>query len=66
MTVRLSTLARRKGPLSAKEFDQLQRWLDDDWESHDIDRDAVRLINRLALTVRRTKWRTTTTQERIK
>jgi hypothetical protein len=49
--VDLRVLAADKGPLSAKKLKQIQRWLDADWESHDIDRDAVKLIQRLLDTI---------------
>jgi hypothetical protein len=49
--VDLRVLAAGKGPLSAKKLKQIQRWLDADWESHDIDRDAVKLIQRLLDTI---------------
>jgi len=51
MTVRLSTLAKGTGPLTTKELQQAQDWVDDDWESHDLDKDAIRLIRRLLTTV---------------
>jgi hypothetical protein len=51
MTVKLSTLAKGAEPLTTKELQRAQDWVDDDWESHDIDRDAVRLIKRLLATV---------------
>lgn len=47
----LSSLAAGEGPLGAKKLKQIQKWIDADWESHDIDRDAVRLIERLLETV---------------
>lgn len=52
MTVRLKTLASRKSTMTAKELGQLRKWLDDDWESHDVDRDMVKLVERLSLTLR--------------
>lgn len=51
--VRLETLAKGKGPLTDRQLLQVRRWLDDDWESHDIDRDAVKLIARLLETVKK-------------
>lgn len=53
--VRLETLAKGKGPLTDRQLLQARRWIDDDWESHDIDRNAVKLINRLLLTVEKHK-----------
>lgn len=44
-------LASRSGPVTAKQLEQIRRWLDADWESHDVDRDAVRLIRRLVDTM---------------
>lgn len=49
--VNLCKLAAGKGPLSAKKLKQIQRWIDADWESHDVDRDAVKLIQRLLDTI---------------
>ena len=43
----LSWLASRSGPVTDKQIKQITKWIDDDWESHDVDRDAVRLIRRL-------------------
>jgi hypothetical protein len=43
----LSWLASRNGPVTDAQIAQIQRWLDADWESHDIDRNAVKLISRL-------------------
>jgi len=42
---------RGKGPLSERQLKQARRWVAADWESHDIDRDAVKLITRLLQTV---------------
>lgn len=44
----LRTLASRRGRVTAAELRSIRRWLDEDWESRDVDRDAVRLIRRLA------------------
>lgn len=49
--VALRTLAAGKGPLPARQLAQARYWVDADWESHDIDRDAVRLIDRLLRTI---------------
>lgn len=51
----LRDIAAGKGPLNDKKLKQAQRWVDADWESHDIDRDAVKLIARLLETVRQLK-----------
>lgn len=53
--VSLRWLASRKGPLTAKQLQQVQDWLDADWESHDIDRDAIALIRRLVDTAQLNK-----------
>jgi hypothetical protein len=47
-TVSLRWLASRKGPITAQQLGQIKAWIDADWESHDIDRNARRLIERLA------------------
>lgn len=52
MAAYLATLARGKGPLSSRQLKQVQKWIDEDWESHDVDRDAVRLIQRLLHTIK--------------
>lgn len=44
-------LAKGDKALSDLELVQLQQWIDDDWESHDIDRDAVKVIQRLLNTI---------------
>lgn len=49
--VNLSTLGRGKGPLTQRQLKQAQYWVDADWESKDIDPDAVNLIRRLLETV---------------
>lgn len=49
--VSLHKLAHGKTPVDAKLLAQIQRWLDADWESHDIDRDVVHLIRRLVTTL---------------
>lgn len=49
--VNLSTLAAGKGPLTERQLKQARYWVDADWESHDIDRDAVKLIRRLLDTI---------------
>lgn len=37
-------------PLTDTQVKQVQQWLDEDWESNDIDRDVVALIQRLVNT----------------
>jgi hypothetical protein len=51
--IRLQDLTKRpNAPLSARQLKQVEKWIKDDWESHDIDREAVVLIKRLLLTVK--------------
>lgn len=46
--VTLRYLARRRGPMTARQIEQTRAWLDADWESHDaLDPDARRLMRRL-------------------
>lgn len=47
MVKRLEDLVKRKGPLSDKKLAEVRQWLDEEWESQDIDRNAVALIARL-------------------
>lgn len=47
----LSWLASRSGSVTDQQLKQIQEWIDADWESHDIDRDSVRLIRRLVATL---------------
>lgn len=49
--VNLSWLASRSGPVTDHELKQIREWIDADWESHDVERDAVRLIGRLVATL---------------
>lgn len=44
----LSWLASRRGPVTGKQVEQIRYWVAADWESHDVSRDATRLIGRLA------------------
>jgi len=46
-----SIVRRGKGALSDRQVARVRKWLEADWESHDVDRDAVALIRRLVLTV---------------
>lgn len=50
--VRLSKLAGPVGPMTAREIQQTRDWIEADWESHDIDRDACLLITRLLETIK--------------
>jgi hypothetical protein len=49
--VALADLVKKEGPLSAAQVKKVRKWLEDDWESHDVDREAVALIRRLVETV---------------
>lgn len=49
--VYLEDLTKRKGPFTKKQVAQVQKWIDDDWESKDVQREAVDLIQRLVRTV---------------
>lgn len=51
MAVRLSDLVKGKGPLSPRQLEQVRKWVDDDWESHDHDRELVALVERLLATI---------------
>lgn len=46
----LSKLVGNPRLMTSYEVMQVQRWVQEDWESHDIDRNAVELISRLANT----------------
>lgn len=54
MTVRVADLVRRKGPLSPRQVGLLKKWLEEDWEAADVDRELLALIARLVATVDRT------------
>ena len=47
--VSLRWLASRRGPVTAQQIGQIKAWIDADWEAHDIDPDARKLIQRLAI-----------------
>jgi hypothetical protein len=49
--VYLEDLTKRKGPFTKKRVAQVQKWIDDDWESKDVQLEAVDLIQRLVRTV---------------
>lgn len=51
----LETIAKGSGVLPPAKLKQLRAWIDDDWEAHDIDRDAVQIIHRLLLTIEECK-----------
>jgi hypothetical protein len=46
-------IKRQDKPLSVIEINQLEKWIEEDWESHDIDRQVMFLIKRLLLTLRK-------------
>lgn len=46
----LSDFVKSKRPLSTLQLKQVQKWLDADWESHDMDQNAIKLIRRLLVT----------------
>ena len=53
--ISLSDLVKRPdAPLSQRQLLQLEKWLQEDWESHDMDRDMIKLIKRLMLTIDKT------------
>lgn len=54
-TARLENIAKGSGALPPAKLKQLRAWIDDDWESNDIDRDVVKIINRLLLTIEENK-----------
>lgn len=47
----LEMIAAGKGPLSSRKLRQLRQWIRSDWEAADIDRDAVKVIERLLTTL---------------
>ncbi len=51
MTVRLSDLVRGKDRLSKRQVALLKRWLEEDWEAADVDREILKLIRRLVATL---------------
>lgn len=48
----LDTLARGKGPYSPKQLKQVYQWVEDDWESHDHDKQVINIIWRLLHTIK--------------
>jgi len=50
MDITLDYLVKVKGPLREEELALVRRWIDADWESKDIDNDAIALIERLLAT----------------
>ena len=51
MTVRLSDLVKTNKPLSDAQLLLVSEWIEDDWESHDHDRELVALVRRLLATI---------------
>jgi hypothetical protein len=50
--VSLSDLVKRpKSPLSLRQVELVKKWIAEDWQSNDMDREAVQLIQRLVLTI---------------
>ena len=64
MTVSLADLVRREGPLSARQVALLKRWLEEDWEAADVDREVLKIIRRLVATVDRESARSARTGRR--
>lgn len=48
--IKLENLVKRKGPLSKKQLGLVRKWLDEDWEACDQDRQMVDLVSRLVAT----------------
>jgi hypothetical protein len=55
MAALLSFIARGKRwpltPLPPAKIKMLQRWFNEDWESHDLDSDLVKVVGRLLLAI---------------
>lgn len=51
MAKRIEDFVKRRGPLSERQVDLVREWLAEDWESKDIDSNAVALISRLVDTI---------------
>ena len=54
MTVRVADLVKGMGPLSPRQVSLIKKWLEEDWEAADVDREIVALIARLVATADRT------------
>lgn len=52
MTASLETLSKGDGTYSERQLKQIQRWLDEDWESHDYDANLTNIVRRLLTTIR--------------
>ncbi|HEY5268550.1 MAG TPA: hypothetical protein VII94_05480 [Candidatus Saccharimonadales bacterium] len=52
--IKLSNLVKRpKSPLSKRQLLLVNKWVDEDWESHDVDREILKLIQRLLLSTKK-------------
>ena len=60
MAANLCTLARGPvtKPYTKKQLQQIRRWVMDDWESHDMETDLVKVVLRLLNTIESPKRRT--------
>lgn len=54
--VHIDTLVRGSGPLTKKQVAASRRWVEEDWQSHDVDREVIVLISRLIATVEFHQW----------
>jgi hypothetical protein len=50
MAIRLCDLVRGKNFMSKRQLKLVREWLDEDFESHDHDREMVQLVRRLLCT----------------
>jgi len=59
MAANLCTLARGPAtkPYTKKQLQQIRRWVMDDWESHDMETDLVKVVLRLLNTIESRKKR---------
>ena len=51
MSRTLADLVKSDRSLTTRQLDLVKEWIDDDWESHDHDRDIIKLLKRLLLTI---------------
>lgn len=47
----LDDLVKSKRPFTDRQLYLVEKWLDADWESHDVDENLIKLIRRLLATV---------------
>lgn len=52
MALILEELVHGKGAFSIQRLEQIQAWIDEDWESCDYDREIIVLIKRLLITIK--------------